>query len=60
MIGDVQLSFEVDGLDPYELAQLDAPAHGALYEALDLTPLQIACAEDATRRVLAGEYGVGR
>lgn len=53
----VQLSFEVEGLDPHELARLETPDRGQLFAALELNPLQIACAEEAVRRVRSGEYG---
>jgi hypothetical protein len=53
----LQLSFEAEGLDPHALAALSAPERGNLYRELGLDPMQRACAEEATRKVLAREYG---
>ncbi len=52
----VQLAFEVEGLDPYELAALSLFERIALYEDLELCPLQRECAEAAVRRVRARTY----
>lgn len=57
MSAAVQLSFEAEGLDPHELAELAGPERGRLYTELGLDPAQVAAAEQATRRVIAGEYG---
>ena len=42
-------------LDPHELAALNAPARGRLYDDLDLDLLQRHAAEDAVRLVFARE-----
>ena len=60
MTGAVQIPLATGGLalpfDPRELARLIAPERGKLYAELGLDVLQRAAAEDAVRRVIAGQY----
>ena len=59
MIGAVQLSFEVRGLDPYKLSEASIFERIEVYDALDLCPLQRQAAEDAVLLVLRREYARG-
>ena len=56
-MSDLQLTFDGEGLDPHLLAEMLAPERGRLYAQLGLNDLQIACAEEAVRRVRLREYG---
>ncbi len=52
----VQLSFEANGLDPRELAQLSTMERGKVYDGLGLDRLQRMAAEEAVQAVLRREY----
>jgi hypothetical protein len=43
-------------LDPFEVAELQAPERGALHRKAGLDPLQVDAVEQAVRLVLAGRY----
>ena len=60
MSGAVQIPLATGGLalpfNPRELSRLTTPERGKLYEDTGLDVLQRAAAEDAVRRVIAGQY----
>jgi hypothetical protein len=57
MSASVQLAVDGLPLDPRELAQLPILERAGLYGELDLDVWQREAAEEAARRVVAGNYG---